>query len=523
MTDTGRDSVTVKTIHPLKRGDGIVFDAASWRSPDEPEEGGHIYDVTPVRAVGAGSGEDTDTHVKLEFGRKAIDFRRIRVGDLVWRTLDAQLIKRLKPLTHPSTPVKTQPIRFIVQADVGQPIKVTASLESGLTTSHVGETPLEAAAKRALDLDTLEEKLGRLGGTPYHLDSIEFTNNTPVFLPTSQLNQIRRELIDELFETSGERPPIAAEPVIDQWIRDAEIVPTFDNSPAVESQLHVLLRSKDQLAAAIDCRPASITLDYLELYGLRESVDQIKAAGIACRVASPRILKPSEQKVARFLVSLDCEILVRSAGLLTDLLKQPGVPERLIGDFSLNASNFLSFKTLLEMGLKRITPTYDLNGQQIAELTEYIQPEHLEVIALSHLPIFHTEHCVFCRFLSDGTDSSNCGHPCETHQITLRDQTGREHPVLADVGCRNTVFNAEVQMDLEWLTKWRECDIHHFRIEFVHQSAETVKETITAFDSFFKGQSQSTDLEKLIMASSMETTQGSLYVPDNYKDLVQLR
>src|SRR5688572_2085484 len=32
-------------IAPLKAGDGIVFDAADWRSPEEPEEGGRIYQV----------------------------------------------------------------------------------------------------------------------------------------------------------------------------------------------------------------------------------------------------------------------------------------------------------------------------------------------------------------------------------------------------------------------------------------------------------------------------------------------
>ena len=524
VTDTSKNSVTVKATQPLKRGDGIVFDAASWRSPDEAEEGGHIYEVTPVRTRDDADGE----HYRLEFGRREIDITRVRIGDLVWRTLDPQLNKRLKPLTHPSQPVTTQAISFRVEAEVGQPINVSATLASGLSVSFTGDAPLEAASKRALDLNTLEEKLGRLGGTPYHLDKIEFINSSQVFLPTSQLNQIRRALVDELFDESGRTKPIPAAPTIDQWIREAEIVPAGDspappNSDADDIRLHVLVRSKEQLDGAIAAAPASITLDYLELYGLRDSVDQVKAAALNCRVASPRILKPAEQKVARFLVSLDCEILVRSAGLLSDLLKQEAVAGKLIGDFSLNASNFIAFKTYLEMGLKRITPTYDLNGQQIAELTDYVSPEHLEVIALSHLPIFHTEHCVFCRFLSDGTDSSNCGHPCEKHQITIRDNGGREHPVLADVGCRNTVFNAEFQLDLDWLHRWTEHGIKDFRLEFVHQSSDVVKQTISDFKAFFKGSLTPKELKMRLNQSGQSTTEGSLFVPENFKDLVQLR
>jgi putative protease len=60
-------------------------------------------------------------------------------------------------------------------------------------------------------------------------------------------------------------------------------------------QLHVLVRTPEQLEAALAARPASIALDYLELYGLKPSVARVKAAGLRCRVASPRILKPTKQ------------------------------------------------------------------------------------------------------------------------------------------------------------------------------------------------------------------------------------
>ena len=67
------------------------------------------------------------------------------------------------------------------------------------------------------------------------------------------------------------------------------------------------------------------------------------------------------------------------------------------------------------------------------------------MVAYQHLPVFHTEHCVFCRFLSTGTSYKDCGRPCEEHRVALRDDAGRAHPVMADVGCRNTVFGAEAQ------------------------------------------------------------------------------
>ena len=79
--------------------------------------------------------------------------------------------------------------------------------------------------------------------------------------------------------------------------------------------LHLLVRTPEQLDAAIELRPASITLDYLDLYGLRPSIERVKQSGIAARVASPRVLKPGEARILNFLLSLDCAILVRSAGM----------------------------------------------------------------------------------------------------------------------------------------------------------------------------------------------------------------
>ena len=65
------------------------------------------------------------------------------------------------------------------------------------------------------------------------------------------------------------------------------------------------------------------------------------------------------------------------------------------------------------------------------------------------MPMFHMEHCVFCAVLSPGTNKHNCGRPCDTHEVKLRDRIGMEHPLVADVGCRNTLFNAVPQSGAE--------------------------------------------------------------------------
>jgi U32 family peptidase len=282
--------------------------------------------------------------------------------------------------------------------------------------------------------------------------------------------------------------------------------------------LDLLVRTPAQLAAAIEFRPASITLDYLDLYGLKPSIAAVKDAGLQPRVAAPRILKPGEEKIADFLVSCDCPILVRSTGLLE--LLRTREPRELTGDFSLNAANTLTARELLDLGLARLTPTHDLNAEQVAELARTTGGDRIEAVAYQHLPVFHTEHCVFCRFLSTGASYRDCGRPCESHVVALRDSAGRAHPLLADVGCRNTVFGAEAQEASAHLASWREASIARFRLEFAHESPEQVAGIARAFAAALAG-----DLSAAALAREMRrftpqgTTQGSLFVPENYLTL----
>jgi putative protease len=284
---------------------------------------------------------------------------------------------------------------------------------------------------------------------------------------------------------------------------------------AERALLHVLVRTPEQLEAALQVRPDSITLDYLDLYGLRPSIQRVKSEGLAVRVASPRVLKPGEARIANFLLSLECPILVRSTGLLEMLRSRPH-PD-LIGDFSLNAANSLTASTLLDMGIARLTPTHDLNAEQVCALAVEAGGGKTEVVAYQHLPVFHTEHCVFCRFLSTGTSYRDCGRPCEEHRVALRDANGRAHPVMADVGCRNTVFGAEAQEASAHLERWRNAGVTHFRLEFVHETGRELQEVYKLFRDALDGRLSFRELSlRLRQAAPGGTTEGSLYVPKDY-------
>jgi putative protease len=503
------DCVEIETaeahgIAPLKAGDGVVFDAADWRSPGEPEEGGRVYEALPA----------LDGTLALKFGNGAIQFDRIRIGDRVWRTADPDLAKIAKPYLEAASPVARQGVRVHVKAAEGS--RLVAKWSVGPVSVTVESAViLEPAQNRGVSEESLRLQFGRLGNTPYALKELTLELSGSPFAPVSVLNQVRRDAVERLQELQSQ-PPSGVVRNPGETLAAHVHRAVFARCDEDACQLHLLVRNADQLAAAIELRPASITLDYLDLYGLRPSVERVKQSGIAARVASPRVLKPGEARILNFLLSLDCAILVRPAGLLHALRDVDHPP--LIGDFSLNAANSITAETYLALGLDRLTPTHDLNAAQVADLARTSGASKIEVVAYQHLPVFHTEHCVFCRFLSTGTSYKDCGRPCEKHRVELQDSSGRAHPVLADVGCRNTVFGAEAQEASRHLDSWKRAGIRHFRLEFVHESAEEVKQVARAFASALAGEITPQQLAAELKKTA-RTTEGSLFIPADYLKL----
>ncbi len=509
VVEVGADGVVAEMgeadeIAPLKPGDGVVFDAADWRSPGEPEEGGRVYEA--VRGL--------DGRVELRFGNRAVRFDRVRVGDLVWRTSDPDVAQAARVFTEATAPVQRQVVRVHVTAREGSTLTAEWSLYARpeLKVVVTSAAVLGVAQNRAISLEMVREQFGRLGGTAYTLGEVSLAVDGSPFAPVSVLNQMRREAVERLQALQEEIRP--------RVVRRANAARSRISMHG-DAELHLLVRTPEQLDAAIEVRPASITLDYLDLYGLRPSVERVKASGITARVASPRVLKPGEARILNFLLSLDCQILVRSSGILNALREREH--PFLIGDFSLNAANSLSAAEYLKL-VARLTPTHDLNGAQVADLARDAGAENIEAVAYQHLPVFHTEHCVFCRFLSEGTSYKDCGRPCEKHRVELRDHAGRSHPVMADVGCRNTVFGAEAQEASGHLDLWRAAGIRHFRLEFVHESGAQVKEVARLFGLALGGGMSARELNLELRAISPGgTTQGSLFVAANYLELPVLQ
>jgi putative protease len=251
-----------------------------------------------------------------------------------------------------------------------------------------------------------------------------------------------------------------------------------------------LCRTDAQLDAVIASGARAVELDWMELVGLGRAAARARAAGLAVTLATVRVQKPGEESYDRRLAALAPDaVLVRHWGALVHFEAQGAGAARplLHGDFSLNVTNSITAAELFDRGLDTLTAAHDLDDDQLMALLDAAPPERFTVVLHHRIPTFHTEHCVYAHLLSAGRDFRTCGRPCERHEVGLRDRTGRTHPVIVDVGCRNTVFDADVQSAAALGPALVRRGVRRFRVELVRESAAETAAILAAYGDLLAG------------------------------------
>jgi putative protease len=475
--------VLVQLTGSLKRGDGVVFDCGR---PDEPEQGGRVYEI--YRGGESMPGPVETGIVQLGFGRGAVDLTKVQPGNRVWKTDDPDLTRRLRRSFTGSDAKRRVALDLNVTAKVGVPLRVQARAESGATAEVISVEPLAPANRHPITAELLHSQLGRLGATIYTLRSINSDIQGQPMVPLSVLGTMRHELVRQLDRSIAESPQrrIAGKSqlvALRGALKSSCAVSTDESQP--HCKLHVMCRSMEQLKVALRHDVNSVYVDFQDIREYSQAVRLAHEVSATIFLATPRIQKPAEANLFKHLLRHGSDgILVRNLGALRFYAERQ-VP--IVADFSINASNELTVDIIRQEGARRVTASYDLNAVQLRDLVAAVPPAWLEIVMHQHMPMFHMEHCVFCAFLSPGSDRTNCGRPCDRHEVRLRDRVGMEHPLKADVGCRNTLFNAVPQSAAEQVTFLIARGMRHFRIELLDETPATLRETIDLYRKLLAG------------------------------------
>ncbi len=517
---TGRDELIV-CLDPehepaiLKPGDGFVLDEGH---PEQDEQGGRVYSVERLAPPKITAAEQCPVYLRIGLASGAVNCAAISPGAILWRTDDPDLRKRMEQTFARDKVVNPEPLHWQIHGTFGGPVELHGTdVCRGTIAKAIWAGPLEIARKHPLDAAVLAEQLGRLGESPFLLGKIDNQLPANCMLPKSVLNDLRRQVVEQLlaFRQAGR----------DKIFRPQELTSELaaihaQRQPPVQllPRLSVLARNEEQLCAVLDWQPTkagieleAVYCDWEDVRRYRAAVELARSAGKTIGLATLRIMKPGEEGLLSIIARAEPDrILVRNLGALEYFREvRPELP--LHGDFSLNVTNPITASLLIKAGIRRLVPSLDLNWEQLADLLKHSDPAWFEPIVHQHLPMFHNEHCIFAAMLSQGKDWRDCGRPCDLHRVELRDRVGSEFPLVADTGCRNTVYNSVPQSAAEYLPRMMGLGVRHVRVDLLRENTAETFELLDTYARVLGGEIPAKNtFKQLAVLSQLGVTRGTL-------------
>ena len=306
------------------------------------------------------------------------------------------------------------PVHYTVHCEEDG-VKLTAKDEDGNTAIIYGMDAPQPAEKD--QRPAVERALYKAGGTPFLPQSLTFTGDALGFLPGSQWNDMRREVLEKLLKKREMPRPIPC--------KAAELPVFHDHKPGNHPALQARFENWAQV-------PEDLNL----LKGLHSIVVPIGQANkVPADLRSrtllelPRVmfgaLEPAVEKAIAATKNLGFMGYV--AHNIAHLKLAQGLP--VYGGFGLNITNPLSADCYARMGLKGLTVLPEVEVTQMQTIEPGIPTAAL---VYGHMPLMITRACP----LQNVTD---CDH-CKTKGGTLTDRMKRDFRVTCGLGVR-TIYN----------------------------------------------------------------------------------
>ena len=336
---------------------------------------------------------------------------------------DAEKMFTLARKAYSDGEMRRVPVHFYTVAEKASPIKAIAFDNEGNKAVATGAVP-EKARGQGLSESYITEQMFKTGGTPYSVVENRAQADSGLYLPASAINELRRNLVNELSEQRA-KPPV-------RRVGSMPSKPKSLPSTADPAMIFQVL-NEDQLTEELAALKPRLL--YAPMTLMQEHFDKLRPFienGTTPVAILPRVITDSEMDDVYEIVSklFDKginEALIGNLGHAM-LAKQAGMHIR--GDFGLNAFNSLTMEMIKNAGFLSATASFELRMSQIKELSKTLDTE---LIVYGRLPLMVSDQCIIRH------SAGRCA--CQTPG-QMADRMGSIFPVVKEYGCRNVIYNA---------------------------------------------------------------------------------
>ena len=354
------------------------------------------------------------------------------------------------------------PLHFYTLCEKGSPIRAIAFDDDGHKAVASGPVP-EDAKRQGLTESFVTDQMFKTGGTPYYCVENRAKVDPFLFLPTSEINDLRRRLITQISEERA-APPVR---------RSLPLPPLPEKRPQTGSPLMIFqVRSADQLSDELcELKPDYLYFPAMGLVGDFSPARKFAENGTKLVAVLPRVITDEQNEdvlaALEFLADQGVsEALIGNLGHI-GLARRAGMALR--GDFGLNVFNSRTLDVLHDGEFLSATASFELRMVQIRDLRK---PIDLEMIVYGRLPLMVSDQCV----IRQSAGRCACAAP-----VQMSDRTGNVFHVAKEFGCRNVIYNAHKLYLADRRSDIESCGVWGERLMFTTESARECVEVAKSY------------------------------------------
>lgn len=428
-----------------------------------------------------------------------VDFylKGAKVGDVIYKTSDADLIKRARE-SFEGKEVYRIPLDADIKIKKDENIMLKIRDIFGTEVEVIGGMP-EIAKVRAISLDKVKENLSKTKDTPYVLNNLTAEIDDDVTIPVSQINAIRREAIDKLLTIKQNKKEYKG------------IDFKFDKVERNNDIKLILATGRQDIVKAVYKYFDEVYFGGDKLRINNGDIQSLLKDGYNVLPWIPEIILEEEKHIKKNLDELYKngikKALCGNLGVYSYLEKKGF---EVVLDKGFNIFNSYATKELNNSGS---FVSLELNLKEIKELIEQTD-EKVILNVYGRIKLMVSRQCFIGSFENEG--KMGCPTVCKNKIHYLKDRKNEEFLIIPDWYCRNHIYNSKVLSMLENINEILELKPNYILINFVDEDIDYAEKIAKAFkgavDSYNEGRIiESEDIKETIEMLKGKVTKGHYY------------
>lgn len=451
--------------------------------------------------------EETTTVTKILFNEERVrsalpgDIVQIstnqkwKKGDNVYKVYDKKLVEKAES-TYSGKLNKKVPLYAEFKLSYGNPIELVMWDDEGIRFKVEGSRPAEEAKKASLTPEKVLEQLESTGNTPFYLARAEVELEDRLFVPISEINDVRRKVIEAI---SAERIESRKKVCPDEKTFRSQISDIIEERPCGKAgrkpKLSIYVPNFDAVAKIEDKKISRIYIPSEELYKEKivpRVIDDLIKKGKEVFIAFPRITYKGE--LDRIYESIK---KIEGYGFSGALVGNFGLVKmfkilnnfKIHGDLSLNVFNRYALKTLQDFGMDGVTISPELEINQIIKILSAENNIEKELIIHGRIPLMISRYCFAPGVIGDVEEYSDSCNACMKKVVGLKDRTSVVFPVkFLTESCHFEIMNSKILCMAWHLNALNNLDVDYLRINFTDETEEEIEKLIDMYSELLEGE-----------------------------------